>query len=73
MKNYGHLSRRPGRKIGAEKGKKAVCFIFLPTSFCQALFASSQPGSNRELLLCKADFSQRRKDAKVLAGKRSAA
>jgi hypothetical protein len=46
LKNYGHLSRRPGRKIGAEKGKKAVCFIFLPTSFCQALFASSQPGSN---------------------------
>src|SRR5262252_442752 len=51
MKNYGHLSRRPGRKIGAEKGKKAVCFIFLPTSFCQALFASSQAGSNRELLV----------------------
>jgi hypothetical protein len=38
LKNYGHLSRRPGRKIGAEKGRKAVCFIFLPTSFCQALF-----------------------------------
>jgi hypothetical protein len=38
LKNYGHLPRRPGRKIGAEKGIKAVCFIFLPTSFCQALF-----------------------------------
>jgi hypothetical protein len=38
LKNYGHLSGHPGRKIGAEKGKKAVCFIFLPLSFCQALF-----------------------------------